>query len=112
MAAGGNILGIEKYAHDAILLHACVGVRSSVKADQVRPHVRAFIEGVREFAQGIEDGILPWIHLNYADPSQAVLESYGLENLAEIKKTAAKYDPEQVFQRLCPGGFKISFHGK
>jgi hypothetical protein len=37
-----------------------------------------------------------------------VLNSYGVENLKKIKAAAAKYDPDQVFQKLCPGGFKIS----
>lgn len=49
-----------------------------------------------------------FIYLNYADPSQNPLRSYGEENLAEIRRVAEKYDPEHVFQDQVPGGFKVS----
>lgn len=47
-------------------------------------------------------------YLNYAAPFQDPLESYGAANLALMKSVAAKYDPEVVFQKLVPGGFKVS----
>ncbi len=60
------------------------------------------------FAQGIDDGLLEWRYLNYADKSQDPLASYGAANIKFLKHVAGEYDPEQVFQKLCPGGFKIS----
>jgi hypothetical protein len=46
-------------------------------------------------------------YLNYADPSQDPLESYGPANVQHLKEASRKYDPSGVFQRQVPGGFKL-----
>lgn len=53
-----------------------------------------------------------WLYLNYAWQTQDVLNSYGLDNVAKMRAASAKYDPDGVFQRLVPGGFKLSDVGK
>jgi hypothetical protein len=108
MAAGGNVMGLERHLHDGLLLQASVSVRTPDLATWVVPHVRAVVEGVRGFAENIDGGVLPWLHLNYAHGSQDVLQSYGAENVAKLKAVSARYDPDGVFQKLCPGGFKMS----
>jgi len=108
VAAGGNVLGLERNVHDGLLVQASVSVRTPELAEWAQPQVRGVLEGVRKFAEGIDGGVLPWLHLNYSHPSQDVLASYGPENVQRIREAAAKYDPDRVFQRLCPGGFKIS----
>ncbi len=50
----------------------------------------------------------PFVYINYAAPSQDPLCGYGEESVQFLKDTASKYDPEGVFQRLMPGGFKAS----
>ncbi|PHH64731.1 hypothetical protein CDD81_3993 [Ophiocordyceps australis] len=97
----GNVLGLEKNAHDGILMQASVSIRTSELEEWARPKVRAF-------AASIDVGVLPWIYLNYAHASQMVLQSYGPDNVRRMREAAAKYDADGVFQRLCPGGFKIS----
>lgn len=49
-----------------------------------------------------------FLYLNYADGSQNPLRSYGNTSVAFMQQVARKYDPNGVFQRLVPGGFKIS----
>lgn len=44
---------------------------------------------------------------NYALPSQNPIASYGRKNLAFLRAVAKKYDPDQVFQTLVPGGWKL-----
>ena len=44
---------------------------------------------------------------NYSDISQEVFSGYGEENLKRLKEIGKKYDPEQVFQELQPGYFKL-----
>ncbi|RYP50370.1 hypothetical protein DL769_010959 [Monosporascus sp. CRB-8-3] len=110
-AAGGNILGLERYPHDAVMIQVGATVRTRELADWVRPQVREVVDNVRAFAAvtvADGDGVCPWLYLNYASPDQEVLQSYGPENLRKMREAAAKYDPSGVFQRLCPGGFKIS----
>lgn len=45
--------------------------------------------------------------MNYASAGQDVLKGYGAENYDRLKKIAEKYDPDEVFQRLMPGYFKV-----
>ena len=33
--------------------------------------------------------------------------SYGPESVARLRAASRKYDPQGVFQTLCPGGFKL-----
>lgn len=69
--------------------------------------VAAWVDGVREYAESI-NGMLDWRYANYADGSQNPLASYGPEGIVKLMAAAAKYDPHQVFKRLCPGGFKVN----
>ena len=43
-----------------------------------------------------------------ADVSQSPLKSYGEKNLQRFAAVAARYDLQQVFQKLQNSGFKIS----
>lgn len=107
----GNVPGLEQKKYDAILIQASASVRTPELEGWVRPRVRAVVEGTRAFANTVDGGVVPWIYINYADPSQDVLQSYGPENVRLICETASRYDPERVFQHLCPGGFKLPLRG-
>ena len=45
--------------------------------------------------------------MNYADASQDVLGSYGEVNVRKMLAVLRKYDPEGIFQKRVPGGFKL-----
>ncbi|KAH7324355.1 hypothetical protein B0I35DRAFT_449346 [Stachybotrys elegans] len=51
---------------------------------------------------------IPFLYINDASRDQNPLNSYGPANLAKLRKVAAKYDPEQMFQKLQNGGFLLS----
>jgi hypothetical protein len=105
---GGNIMGISEQLEDGVLWVAIVVVEKPEHETAAYPKLQAWGEAVREYASSIENGLLPWVYMNYADKSQQPLASYGLENVKKLRNAAAKYDPGEVFQKLCPGGFKIS----
>jgi FAD/FMN-containing dehydrogenase len=50
---------------------------------------------------------MPWLYLNYALPWQKVYESFGDANHQKMKDVKKRYDPNNVFGRLWPGGFKL-----
>jgi hypothetical protein len=101
-------MGVERHKTNGLLFLATAMVRTPEQEAFAYPKLQAWIQGVREFAGTIKRGNLEWVYLNYADSSQDPLGSYGEENIRKMKEAAAKYDPQQVFQNLCPGGFKIS----
>ncbi len=49
-----------------------------------------------------------FVYLNLAAQFQDPIRAYGEDNVQYIRHVAKKYDPAGVFQRLTPGGFKIS----
>ncbi|KAH9909289.1 hypothetical protein F4778DRAFT_793303 [Xylariomycetidae sp. FL2044] len=106
--AGGNVMGLERHPCDGILFLIEVMVRTPEQDSWVVEKVDALIGAVKQYASTIENGMLDWLYMNYAGKNQKVLESYGAENVRKMKDAAAKYDPDQVFQKLCPGGFKLS----
>ena len=83
-------------------------VRTPEQEGFAYPKVKSWVQSVKDFATTIVNGDLEWVYLNYADKSQDPLASYGVENVTKMRDVAAKYDPNQVFQKLCPGGFKLS----
>lgn len=105
--AGGNIMGVEEQPSDGLLFVAVAMVKTPDLQTLVYPKIKAWVEAVHSFAETI-DGNLDWVYLNYADASQDPLASYGTENMKTMREVAAKYDPQRVFQELCPGGFKLA----
>jgi len=50
----------------------------------------------------------PFLYGNLAGGNQKPFCGYGPESVEFLKMIARKYDPAAVFQRLVPGGFKVS----
>ncbi|RYP15330.1 hypothetical protein DL765_005786 [Monosporascus sp. GIB2] len=50
---------------------------------------------------------LDYLSMSFANASQEVLRSYGSENVKKMQETAAKYDPNGVFQKLQNDGFLL-----
>lgn len=105
---GGNILGLDSsLTNNAVLF--LLTLKANTAADEAVIHARGgvFFAKVDE-AVKTSGNSLPFVYLNYASPSQDPLGSYGVENVALIREVSNKYDPQGIFQRRIPGGFKIS----
>ena len=48
-----------------------------------------------------------FVYLDYANQAQDPIQSYGWENVEALKAVGRKYDPDGIFQRQVPGGFKL-----
>ncbi|KAH6628164.1 hypothetical protein F5144DRAFT_578139 [Chaetomium tenue] len=107
VAAGRNVMGVERQQHNGILFHAISMVMTNEQEAFAYEKVKTWVDSVEEFSRGIEGGLLEWRYLNYANKTQDPMATYGEENIRLMQGVAAKYDPEEVFQRLCPGGFKV-----
>ncbi len=49
-----------------------------------------------------------FIYQNYASSEQDVYASYGKANHDRLVRISKKYDPDQIFQTLQPGYFKLN----
>lgn len=103
---GGNVLGIGHNDSDGIILQLNAMVKTADQDNFAYQKVKVGIQAIKQFAEA-EKGLLDWIYINYADRSQDPLRSYGEENVKLMERVAATYDPNGVFQTLCPGGFKL-----
>lgn len=65
-----------------------------------------FIEQVDALAKDRDLGV-PFKLLSYAYPGQNVIESYGPASVDKLNAVSAKYDPDGLFQKGVPGGFKL-----
>jgi len=51
--------------------------------------------------------LVRFIYPNYAAATQDVLASFGPENVEQMKKVQAKYDPELLWPKYWQGGFRL-----
>ncbi|RYP74051.1 hypothetical protein DL771_003240 [Monosporascus sp. 5C6A] len=107
VANGGNVLGLDRVHDDCILFLTVLQVATPQLSEILYPTYKAAIEEVESYAKSV-DGNIEFRYLNYCDSSQDPLGSYGKENIKKMRDAAAKYDPDGVFQKRVPAGFKIS----
>ena len=104
---GGNVIGMDRESDNAILFQMQHMVRSADAEKEAREQLVAMRQELKDYY--ISEGVdVEWEYLGYADGTQDPIGTYGRENIQFLKDVAAKYDPEEVFQKRVPGGFNIS----
>ncbi|KKZ68119.1 hypothetical protein EMCG_06229 [[Emmonsia] crescens] len=104
---GGNILGIDPHEGPLLLVLFNFAWASAADDHLIIPASESILSQSNTIAA--ELGLLnDFIYMNYAGPNQSPFASYGRENLQELRRVQAKYDPYLVFEDLQPGGFKLN----
>ncbi|KAJ0415028.1 6-hydroxy-D-nicotine oxidase [Aspergillus carlsbadensis] len=104
---GGNILGLEAVSQCWWVFTIEWPRESTPEEDTIaREAVTYLVSKVKEAARS-RDQLLPYLCATFASSDQAVLRSYGAENVDAMKAVSSKYDPEGVFQRQQYGGFLL-----
>ena len=105
---GGNMLGLNSQEHNAILWTGGVAVKTDQQALAfAQTRLLAMVAELKSFSASLGDGS-KLVYMNYADPSQDAIGSYGKKSVDLIRRVATEYDPTAAFQTRVPGGFKIS----
>ncbi|KAF8253582.1 FAD-binding domain-containing protein [Wilcoxina mikolae CBS 423.85] len=100
---GGNVLGVKHIAQTWIDLTPAWSNEADDK--KVLAVGKKFLDDVAKMAE--KRGLLyDYLFLNDAAKDQNVIASYGKKQVRFLKSVSARYDPEQVFQKLV-GGFKL-----
>ena len=102
---GGNTLGLSNVTQTWFT--ASVQWQSAADSQAALAAVQATCGAVKD-ASVANAVSLPNLFQNDANYAQDVLASYGAPNLARLKATATKYDPDGVFQTLQNNGFLVS----
>ncbi|PGH06621.1 hypothetical protein GX51_02248 [Blastomyces parvus] len=104
---GGNILGVDLRRGPLLLVLFNFSWASRADDYLIIPASESILSQSNAIAAelGLQDD---FIYINYAGPTQSPLASYGRESLRELRSVQAKYDPDLVFEKLQPGGFKLN----
>lgn len=103
-ARGGNALGLNAVNQTWMVLTS--GWWNAEDDETVYTATREMIDDI-ESASKEEDQYIEYIFMNDADWNQDVIQHYGECNVERLRKVQSEYDPNLVFQKLVPGGFKL-----
>ncbi|KAI4224938.1 MAG: hypothetical protein L6R36_004297 [Xanthoria steineri] len=103
-ARGGNALGLQPVNQTWFALDTS---HFSPADDAVAHNATRGIHERIETLTRSNGSYLPYLFMNDASYDQDVLAHYGAANLRRLRDVRAKYDPDLVFQKLVPGGFKL-----
>ena len=104
---GGNALGISDADAPLILMNLAFMWSNDGDDDRVLAATQRIRDGAVDVAEGMGLGYR-YVYQNYASLDQDVFAGYGEDNKQRLIRISRKYDPEQVFQNLQPGYFKLS----
>ncbi|KAI7477275.1 hypothetical protein KC351_g8942 [Hortaea werneckii] len=107
IAHGGNVLGLDRFDEALILYEPYLSWTYPGQDDMFNRQAKWLRDELAAFAKSI-GADNEFICLDYADADQDPLGSYGEENVRKMKAAAKKHDPQEVFQKLQLGGFKLS----
>lgn len=105
--AGGNAKDIDPA--DGPLFIILINPTWTSADDDERIH-KAIEDLLVRFKQvASEKGLLHrYIFTNYGYQTEDIFAGYGKESVKRMKEVSEKYDPEKIFQKAVPGGFKLS----
>lgn len=104
-ARGGNALGLSASAQTLLAINS--GWWSPADDGTVHDAARNIVDSI-DSASKAKDSYVAYTFMNDASWDQQVIASYGTDNVSKLKQVQSKYDPNLVFQKLVPGGFKLA----
>jgi FAD/FMN-containing dehydrogenase len=105
-ATGGNVLGLDRFTDDFINLLFTLSWQLPVDNMRVETTMQGLEDQIAALAR--EKGIFnEFVYLNYAAQWQDPIGSYGDANVEFMRSVSRRYDPNGLFQRAVPGGFKL-----
>ena len=104
--AGKNSLGTSPTDGNSMILLVSPLWPDSASNRKVHAKAAELMEWIDAEAEVMAE-LKPFIYANYAGWTQKPIHSYRRKNVEFLRRTAEKYDPEGVFQKKVPGGFKL-----
>ena len=103
---GGNSLGLD--GSDGALVNVLLLTYWAGRDDDdaVLGFMKTTLESIRQDAAA-KGTLVPFTFMSYAWNHQDPIGSYGDENKKKLQAASKKYDPEGLFQKGVPGGWKL-----
>jgi hypothetical protein len=97
-------MGLEPGAKDKVLITLAATWNNAADTEFMEGWLDSMMEDHVSILR--ENGLLErFVYLNYAGRRQDPIGSYGTKD--QLRKVSKKYDPNGVFQKQVPGGFKL-----
>lgn len=103
---GGNVLGLSAGDGPLVSILALTWWKDKADDEKITKTFRKVIETIDGDA-ATRGTAVPFKYMNYAWDFQDPISSYGDENQAFLQEVSKKYDPDRLFQKGVPGGFKL-----
>lgn len=107
-AGQGNSLGLSDSVTANSVIFLAEAQAATVRDEAVINQKLAALTAELEAYAVAQGAATSWRYLNYVNPEQDPLSSYGTESVTFLKQVAKKYDPSGFFQKRVNGGFKLS----
>jgi hypothetical protein len=103
---GGNALGLAVAKGPYFVMNMSSRWANAADDAAILKFFSTIIKQVKAEAKskGVDN---EYIYMNYASQFEDPISSYGAANVARLRAISKKYDPQQVFQLLHPGHFKL-----
>ena len=110
--SGGNVLGFDRVKDNSILFVVLFQWDDPSKDQVVLDISNDILGNVTAYTKSVPGGFRDFQYAGQDNANQDPIGSYGETNVKFLKTVSKKYDPQQVFQDLVPGGFKLGDAGK
>lgn len=105
-ALGPNVLGLDRNQGGLVIVGVAVGWTNESDDALVTQVAQQIVAEINEKARDLGEDF-EFVYLNYAMDWQDVIGSYGANNVAKLQSVSKRYDPDGVFQKNVPGGYKL-----
>jgi hypothetical protein len=103
---GGNSLGLSPSDGPLVSILLLTTWQNKSDDDVIFKTMREALENIKAVAAA-KNTAVDYVFMNYAAAFQDPISSYGAENKRKLQLVSKKYDPEGLFQKGVPGGFKL-----
>ncbi|KAI0098185.1 FAD-binding domain-containing protein [Nemania sp. FL0031] len=105
-AKGGNSLGLDPSRGPIVSIALLMYWNSANDDEKVLGAFEAALDQIEEKAKTSEQ-FVHFTFMNYSFNFQDPIGSYGWENARRLQEASRKFDPEGIFQKGVPGGWKL-----
>ncbi|RYP12520.1 hypothetical protein DL767_011250 [Monosporascus sp. MG133] len=106
MTKGGNSLGLDPSLGPVVTIALLMYWASKSDDDAILGTFRTAIEKIKQ--DSISKGqAVDHIYMNYSFTFQDPIGSYGAENTEKMRRVSKRVDPDGLFQKGVPGGWKL-----
>ncbi|KAH9909566.1 FAD-binding domain-containing protein [Xylariomycetidae sp. FL2044] len=103
---GGNVLGLDPELGSLVSILFLTFWEHKEDDEKVMSTLREALAAIDREAEARKT-LVPFKYLNYADTTQDPIGSYGVENVKKLQDVSGIYDPDGLFQKGVPGGWKL-----